>query len=116
MIEEVSIRNIGGVASATLRFEKGFTVITGESGAGKSSLVRSLELLGGKRSQTAFLRAGEEEGSVEAVLSGIGGERRLNWPTPKRAALSSQKESSQETGGAEPTSRTGPRPCPFLRR
>lgn len=73
MIEEVSIRNIGGVASATLRFEKGFTVITGESGAGKSSLVRSLELLGGKRSQTAFLRAGEEEGSVEAVLSGIGG-------------------------------------------
>lgn len=73
MIEEVCIRNIGGVASATLRFEKGFTVITGESGAGKSSLVRSLELLGGKRSQTAFLRAGEEEGSVEAVLSGIGG-------------------------------------------
>jgi DNA repair protein RecN (Recombination protein N) len=73
LIEEVSIRNIGGVASATLRFEKGFTVITGESGAGKSSLVRSLELLGGKRSQTAFLRAGEEEGSVEAVLSGIGG-------------------------------------------
>ncbi len=71
MIEEVSIKNVGGVASITLKFEKGLTVITGESGASKSSLVRSLELLGGKRSQTAFLRAGEEEGCVEAVLSGI---------------------------------------------
>ena len=71
MIEEVSIKNVGGVASATLKFEKGLTVITGESGAGKSSLVRSLELLGGKRSQTAFLKNGEEEGAVEAVMAGI---------------------------------------------
>ncbi len=69
MIEEVTIRNVGGVASATLRFDRGLTVITGESGAGKSSLVRALELLGGKRSQSAFLRSGEEEGSVEAVLA-----------------------------------------------
>ncbi|MBL3538929.1 AAA family ATPase [Aminivibrio sp.] len=75
MIEEVTIRNVGGVASATLRFDRGLTVITGESGAGKSSLVRSLELLGGKRSQSAFLRSGEEEGSVEAVLAGISAER-----------------------------------------
>lgn len=75
MIEEVTIRNVGGVASATLRFDRGLTVITGESGAGKSSLVRSLELLGGKRSQSAFLRSGEEEGSVEAVLAGVSGER-----------------------------------------
>ena len=75
MIEEVTIRNVGGVASATLRFDRGLTVITGESGAGKSSLVRALELLGGKRSQSAFLRSGEEEGSVEAVLAGVSGER-----------------------------------------
>lgn len=75
MIEEVTIRNVGGLASATLRFEKGLTVITGESGAGKSSLVRSLELLGGKRSQSAFLRSGEEEGAVEAVLAGVSGDR-----------------------------------------
>jgi len=34
MIEEVTIRNVGGVASAALRLEKGLTVITGESGAG----------------------------------------------------------------------------------
>ncbi|MGI6252053.1 MAG: AAA family ATPase [Aminivibrio sp.] len=78
MIEEVTIKNIGGVASASLNFQKGLTVITGESGAGKSSLVRSLELLGGKRSQMAFLRAGEEEGFVEAVLSEIDGESGAN--------------------------------------
>lgn len=71
MLEEVTIRNVGGVARVTLRFDQGLTVITGESGAGKSSLVRSLELLAGKRTQAAFIRSGEEEASVEAVLSGI---------------------------------------------
>lgn len=71
MIEEISIRNVGGISSVSMRLETGFTVITGESGAGKSSLVRALELIGGKRSQTLFIRSGEEEASVEAVFSGV---------------------------------------------
>jgi len=71
LIEEISIKNVGGIASASLHLEKGFTVITGESGSGKSSLVRAMELVGGKRSQIAFIRAGEEDASVEAVLSGV---------------------------------------------
>lgn len=70
MIEEISIKNVGGIASVSMRLETGFTVITGESGAGKSSLVRALELIGGKRSQALFIRSGEEDASVEAVFSG----------------------------------------------
>jgi len=70
LIEEISIKNVGGIASISMRLETGFTVITGESGAGKSSLVRALELIGGKRSQALFIRSGEEEASVEAVFSG----------------------------------------------
>ena len=70
MIEEISIKNVGGIASVSMRLEIGFTVITGESGAGKSSFVRALELIGGKRSQALFIRSGEEEASVEAVFSG----------------------------------------------
>ena len=68
VIEEITIRNVGGVASASLELNSGLTVITGESGAGKSSIVRSLELLAGKRSQASFLRSGEDEAVVEAVF------------------------------------------------
>ena len=49
MIQRVNISNIGGIREAELRFTAGLNVITGESGAGKSSVVRSLELLTGSR-------------------------------------------------------------------
>ena len=75
MIEELTVRNIGGIGSASLRLGRGLTVLTGESGSGKSSLVRSLELLAGKRGQAAFLRAGQEEGSVEAFFTFEGGRK-----------------------------------------
>ncbi|NLB83680.1 MAG: AAA family ATPase, partial [Synergistaceae bacterium] len=68
MIEELTIRNIGGITSSSLRLERGLSVLTGESGSGKSSVVRSLELLAGKRGQAAFLRAGQDEGAVEAFF------------------------------------------------
>ena len=73
MLERLSMKNIGGIGSADLDFSDSakynFIVITGESGAGKSSVVRALEILSGKRSQTSFIRAGEEKANVEAVLS-----------------------------------------------
>ena len=49
MIRRVTVRNIGGIREAELSFTPGLNVITGESGAGKSSVVRSLELLTGSR-------------------------------------------------------------------
>jgi len=51
-----------------LKFREGLVVITGESGAGKSSLVRALELVSGKRAQSALIRSGAEEAEVQAVL------------------------------------------------
>ncbi len=70
MIEELSIHNIGGIRNAKLAFTHGLNVITGESGAGKSSVVRSLELLTGSRGGVKFIRAGEERGTVEAQFTG----------------------------------------------
>ena len=73
MLKRLSIRNIGGIGSAEIIFSNSakynFIVITGESGAGKSSVVRALEILSGKRSQASFIRAGEEKANVEAVFS-----------------------------------------------
>ncbi|MBQ9404422.1 MAG: AAA family ATPase, partial [Synergistaceae bacterium] len=64
MIEKLLIHNIGGLREAELAFTPGLNVITGESGAGKSSVVRALELLTGSRGGAKFIRAGEERGSV----------------------------------------------------
>ncbi|MCL2147034.1 MAG: AAA family ATPase [Synergistaceae bacterium] len=73
MLERLSIKNIGGIGEADLLFSNSakhnFIVITGESGAGKSSVVRALEILSGKRSQSSFIRAGEEKANVKAVFS-----------------------------------------------
>ena len=66
MIEKLYIENIGGIRGAELAFTRGLNVITGESGAGKSSIVRSLELLTGTRGGVKFIRAGEDSGRVEA--------------------------------------------------
>ena len=68
MLARLSIRNVGGIGRCELSFENGFTVVTGESGAGKSSIVRAIELVSGKRGQSALIRAGEEEAVVEAIF------------------------------------------------
>jgi DNA repair protein RecN (Recombination protein N) len=68
VLKRLSIRNVGGISHCELSFEKGFTVITGESGAGKSSIVRAIELASGKRGQSALIRAGEEEAAVDVVF------------------------------------------------
>lgn len=69
ILQELSVRNVGGISSTSLSLRNGFTVITGESGAGKSSIVRAIELVAGKRAQGSFIRAGEEEASADAVFS-----------------------------------------------
>lgn len=71
MIRRVKIHNIGGIREAELKFTAGLNVITGESGAGKSSVVRSLELLTGSRGGVKFIRAGESSGNVEAEFDGL---------------------------------------------
>lgn len=52
-----------------MNFKPGFNVITGESGAGKSSVIRSIELLTGARGGAKFIRAGEKIGTVEGVFN-----------------------------------------------
>jgi DNA repair protein RecN (Recombination protein N) len=68
VLEELSLRNIGGLDSAHLHFKGRFIAITGESGAGKSSIVRALEFASGKRAQSELIRAGEEEAEVIALF------------------------------------------------
>ena len=68
MLEELRLNSVGGVASATLELGAGLVAVTGESGAGKSSLVRGLELLCGKRSPKSLIQSGQETAGAEAYF------------------------------------------------
>ena len=80
MLEELNVRNFALIDSLTLSFEKGFTVLTGETGAGKSIIVGSLSFLLGAKADTEVIRSGADEASVSAVVS-IDNENRdaLDW-------------------------------------
>ena len=68
MIEHLHLTNLGGISSAQLDFGGSFIAITGESGAGKTSLVRAMELISGKRAQISLIRYGTEMSTVESRL------------------------------------------------
>jgi DNA repair protein RecN (Recombination protein N) len=68
MIRYLRIRNLAIIREISFEISPGFTVITGETGAGKSILVDSLALLMGERFGPDRIRAGEEAASAEAVF------------------------------------------------
>jgi len=65
VIEEISIRDLGVIASARLPLGPGFTALTGETGAGKTMVVTALGLLLGERADAAAIRADSDQASVE---------------------------------------------------
>ena len=68
MIEVLRIENLALVESVELEFGAGLNVLTGETGAGKSIILSALALLTGARASGDTLRAGAEEGAVEALF------------------------------------------------
>jgi DNA repair protein RecN (Recombination protein N) len=68
MIKLLRIKNIALVDSVELELEGGFTLLTGETGAGKSILIDALGLLLGARASTDAIRSGQDQGVVEAVV------------------------------------------------
>ena len=68
MLEEVRIRNLGVIADATLPLSPGFTVVTGETGAGKTMVVAGLMLLFGARSDTQAVSRGASSADIEGRL------------------------------------------------
>lgn len=66
MLRSLYIQNYALIAKLDIRFEKGFSVITGETGAGKSIILGAIGLLMGQRADTKAVRTGESRCIVEA--------------------------------------------------
>ena len=66
MIEDIFIRDLGVISEAKLNFHPGLTVLTGETGAGKTMVLTALGLLLGARADSGMIRAG----SAQTVLEG----------------------------------------------
>ena len=77
MIRRLAIRDLALMDRAELAVGPGFTVVTGETGAGKSVLLGALSLLAGNRAAKTIVRKGAEECSVEAELE-VDGDRRFD--------------------------------------
>jgi DNA repair protein RecN (Recombination protein N) len=72
MLEEIRIGSLGVIDSSTLELGPGLTVITGETGAGKTMIVTALGLLLGGRADTGAVRKGARTARVEGVVSTTG--------------------------------------------
>lgn len=68
MLTDLRIRNFAIIAELQISFGAGLTVLTGETGAGKSIILGALGLIQGDRATPDLIRTGEEEAVVEAVF------------------------------------------------
>ena len=68
MIQSLAVRNIALIDELNIEFSRGLNVLSGETGAGKSILVDSMNLLLGERADRELIRSGREKAHVEAVL------------------------------------------------
>lgn len=68
MIQSLSIKNYALIEQLDIDFHRGFSVITGETGAGKSILIGAIGLLLGQRAETRMIKAGESRCVIEAVF------------------------------------------------
>ena len=69
MLAEIRIESLGAISTATAEFDRGLTVLTGETGTGKTMVVTGLHLLGGARADTTRVRSGAGRAVVEGRFS-----------------------------------------------
>ena len=73
MIDEIHVTNLALIGDASIEPSEGLTVLTGETGAGKSALLGAIKLLIGDRASADMVRDGEESLVVEGRFYGRGG-------------------------------------------
>jgi len=71
MLRVLHIENIAVIECADIEFDRGFNVLTGETGAGKSIVIDAISAIIGERAYRDMIRTGSEKASVQAVFSDV---------------------------------------------
>ena len=108
-LRELTIRNLGVIDTAEIEFKSGLTVITGETGAGKTMVLTALNLILGGKSDSDYVRSGEERlvvsgkfeigGAIASIVEGAGGFVENNEVIINRS-VTNQGKSKISLGGA----------------
>ncbi len=111
MLSQISIRNLAVIEQLHVEFIRGFQVLTGETGAGKSIVIDALGLIAGARGSTELIRHGCDKAEVEALfelkeehelwqaLEEMGIEADRSEPLIVRREVNSQGKSSARLNG-----------------
>jgi len=68
MLTQLSIRNFAIIDDLTIHFSSGLTILSGETGAGKSIIINAINLLLGSRATSKMIRTGAESAEIEALF------------------------------------------------
>lgn len=69
MIQSLAVKNIALIDELNIEFEAGLNVLSGETGAGKSILVDSMNLLLGERADRELIRSGQEKRMLKRIFA-----------------------------------------------
>lgn len=69
MLATLNVKNFAIIDNMQINFDDGFTVLTGETGAGKSLIIDAISLLFGERASSDLIRFGEQKASIEGLFS-----------------------------------------------
>ncbi len=93
MLSEIDITNFAIIERLHLQFHRGFNVLTGETGAGKSIIIDAVGTLLGGRAQSEYLRAGTDQTRVEGVFTLDKAARKNIFPILDEAGIEHEEDS-----------------------
>jgi len=98
MIKSLRIRNLATIEDIELILKEGFSILTGETGAGKSIIIDGIRLVTGEKGSPDMIRTGKKETSVEVILPSHQKTANLKniLPDPKMNCLSKERFPSKE--------------------
>ncbi|MDH7512603.1 MAG: DNA repair protein RecN [Clostridiales bacterium] len=93
MIRSLRIQNLATIEDLELHFKEGFSILTGETGAGKSIIIDGIKLILGEKASAELVRTGKPEAIIEAIFELPQGEKFPgDWPSLEEGEIFVQRQ------------------------